>query len=612
MILNKIILPLVAGTLLLSGCYDEKMEWGTPDDHGPVTTGDIPLALQEEIDQYQNIKTYMQQYMPGVPIGLGITEGMYEEGGAYRDTALANFTMFTPGNIMKQGNVVQNDGTLNFTAIDAFMEQATADGMPVFGHNFVWSTQQNSTYLTGLIAPKVTSTGGEDAIANMLSGDNTDFEGGTMGSWGSWGNSSTSAIVQPGYDSNNCVQLINPTDGSDYYVAQFGYTFGTPLVQGTTYTMRFKAKCSIAGGSVQFCAQNGSTYSDGEPYTVVNVGTDWVTCEIEYNCTKTANNQILINFGKVAGTYDIDDIEFGIKVSAGAKGARLAKSDPKKASGVTYTFKTPEEKTAALTEAMQTWITGMATHCPTIKEWDVVNEPILDGSNKLRGVGAGSFNDGDSSPVEDPETGLTMNWATGTFYWGYYLGKNYGVQAFKIARQAVGVNAKLYINEYNLETSPEKLKALIDYVNYIEDNGGQVDGIGTQMHVTAGQLTQDQVDAMFKTLAATGKLIRISELDVKLGTAAPTADQLIQQGDVYNMIITSYRTNVPAAQQGGVCVWCLTDAADEHTYWIPNDTPDLFDGNFVRKPAYKGICDGIAGQDLGAGFTGDSWKDLYK
>ena len=53
----------------------------------------------------------------------------------------------------------------------------------------------------------------------------------------------------------------------------------------------------------------------------------------------------------------------------------------------------------------------------------------------------------------------------------------------------------------------------------------------------------------------------------------------------------------------------MSDAADEHVYWIPNDAPNVFDANYGRKVAYKGVCDGIAGKDIGAEFTGDMWKD---
>lgn len=64
--LNKIIIPVLAAPLLLTGCYDEKMDWHTPDGHYPVVSDEIPLSLQEKIANYDNIKAYMAQYMPNV------------------------------------------------------------------------------------------------------------------------------------------------------------------------------------------------------------------------------------------------------------------------------------------------------------------------------------------------------------------------------------------------------------------------------------------------------------------------------------------------------------------------------------------------------------------
>ena len=89
---------------------------------------------------------------------------------------------------------------------------------------------------------------------------------------------------------------------------------------------------------------------------------------------------------------------------------------------------------------------------------------------------------------------------------------------------------------------------MIDFVNYIEDNGQTVDGIGTQMHVTASSITREQIDAMFKTMAATGKLVRVTELDVALGTSSPSAEQLATfstQTMNANMPIKAYAMVLP-------------------------------------------------------------------
>jgi len=757
--LKKIIIPVCAAALLMTGCYDEKMDWHTPEGHYPIVSSDIPLALAEKIANYDYAKNYMAQYMPGVPLGLGIGADKFLSDSAYAATAINNFQMFTPGNCMKHSSVVKNDGSLNAgpgSTVQQFLTKATEAGIEVYGHNFIWHTQQNQTYLKSLVAPemKVETEGDianilvngdfetgdltgwigwgngstrecvagagvdgsygavltnpkdanlwdaqfcqdlsaplvvgktyvmrfeakssisgaqiqfcaqnstdysaeayttfdvgtdwatcereftvasndnltrlcinfggsaatyyidnvqfgekvEDPMNNVLVGDDCDFEGGTTGNWGSWGNSSTKTVTEKGggYKSDYAMVLNNPEDANQWS-AQCAYTFDAPLVNGQTYIIQFWAKSDVAGAPLQFQVQNSTTYGSQEGYNTFELTTDWVQYEHEYTCSKDDADRILLNFGKTAANYYIDNVKFGTK--------RQINSKRRKATTVTYVFKTAEQKREALLGAMKNWIENMAAACPQVKQWDVVNEPITDGSNKWRGVDQGAWMNDDSEPQEDPTTGLSLNWESDHFYWGYFIGKDYAAKAFQYARQAIGSDAKLYVNDYNLETSPGKLQALIEFADYIDANGGHVDGIGTQMHVTSGAVTQDQVDYMFKTMAATGKLVRISELDVAVGTSTPSTEQLQEQSDTYQMIITSYKQNVPTAQQGGICIWTLSDAADEHEYWIPDDAPNLFDKNYARKIAYKGVCDGIAGKDISEDFGGELWYNSYK
>lgn len=607
---------MLAGSLLLVGCYDEKMDWHTPDGHNPVTTDDIPLQLQEQIDHYDYIKNYAAQYMPGTAIGVGLTADKYldEDDPDYAALCDNHFSQFVTGNAMKMDAMVTSSGALNTTKLDAFLAKAPAD-VEIFGHNFIWHTQQQQTYLLSLIAPKmIVETDGD--IVTML--QNGDFETGSLDPWTGWGGESTREVVAgEGVDGSYAAKLYNPAAGSEYS-SQFVYNLSAPLENGKTYVLRFQIRAEQPGGSIQFAWQNLS-YGNGEIYhTFDNIGTDWVTFEEEFTCTKDDAQQLLFNFGKVASTYYIDNIEFGTRVE---EPSQVQANRVTRATTITYELKTLEEKQQALLGAMESWIGGMLQHVSGDQRfvgWDVINEPITD-DGYYRGIDGhfgGTVEDDngntvyDQEPTESTTEGLNLNWGGGHFYWGYYLGMDYAVKAFELARQYAPADMKLYVNDYNLETNPSKLAKLIEFVNYIDQNSStQVDGIATQMHVDMNNLTREQVDQMFQTMAATGKLVRVSELDVKVGTATPSADDLQKQSDVYQMIIESYKANVPEAQRGGFVIWGVSDAADEHVYWIPNDAPNLFDANYGRKVAYKGVCDGIAGKDIGAEFTGDMWKD---
>ena len=785
--LHKIILPVVASTMLLTGCDDQKMEWATPDGHGAVTASEIPLQVKEVLANYETLKTYSAEYMPNTTLGLGIGAAIFTDESDPRSAlAKSNYQMITLGNAMKHDAMVKNDGSLNFATVDAVIAALPSD-MRLYGHNFFWHTQQNQTYLKSLIAPSFTvqtdgdiasvlkngsfdadlsswmgwggsstrewdATGGvggsgaakitnpasgnlwdvqfcqdldapaapgtymlrfkartngvghiqvclqqpsgsysavgyetfevgtewttcekeitvtedgnsyirlcintgadvatywvddvefgtkiEDPMINIITGDNNDFEGGTKGNWSSWGNGSSTDVVEGGYNgSKYCATLVNPEDANEWS-AQFCLDLADPLVKGKTYIFQFYAKSSVGSGKIQVCAQQPSGSYPAEGYNTFDVGTDWILCEREF--TVTGDNELTrlcINFGKVAATYWVDNIKFGEK----RENASAAPSHgPRKATKIVYTFKTAEEKSAILTDAMESWVKGMAEHLAEKNivpyGYDVINEAIADGSNKVRGVDNVFGMTGDSDPVENATEGLNLNWESGHFYWGYFV-KDYGVKAFQLARKYLPAETKLFINDYNLETSPQKLAALIDWVKSIDQANGSpiVDGIGTQMHIAINPTDnadnnaaivanlKEKVDAQFQTMAATGKLVRVTELDVDMcsydangertATSSPSAAQYKCQADVYRMIFESYKANVPEAQQSGITIWSLTDQADEHEYWLKGGKPNLFDDANLRKWAYKGVCDGIAGEDLGLKFGGEDYKKYYE
>lgn len=634
--------------MLLTGCDDQIMQWGKPANHADVTKAEIPLAVKEVIANYDNIKDYAQQYTPNMKIGIGMGADLYanNENGE-GDLANANYQVFTPGNAMKNDAIMGNSGSLNFATVDKLL--AALDGnMQLYGHNFFWHTQQNQTYLKSLIAPTLVVESDGD-VANVLSGDAADFNGGTTGGWGSWGSNKESAEVVSGagQDGSAALVLENKGDGNAWE-AQCAYTFDDALQEGKKYIIQFYAKSTSAAGELQFQYQNGTTYSSQGGYNTFNVGTDWVKCEFTFTPAYDDANRIILNFGKVGATYYIDNIKFGLAKdqTSATRGIQYvlarngkARKATRAGSKMYYILKTPAEKQAALEGAMEAWVSGVANH---LKEknvvpfgYEVINEPIADGSNMYRGLSEGTFggtwtdDDGntqyDAAPTEDDANGLTLNWGSGHWYWGYYV-PDYHVKAFQLARKYLPADTKLFVNDYNLETSPKKLEALIKFVKEIDEKNGSpiVDGIGTQMHVTlncsdnaeknAANIAElkTKVDAMFQTMAATGKLVRVTELDLSLGTGTPSSNQYKAQSDAYRMIVESYKTNVPEAQQSGITVWSLSDNEAEHEYWLKGQVPNLFDKDYKRKWAYKGFCDGIAGEDLGLKYGGEEYKAFYE
>jgi len=720
--ITKIMIPVVASAMLLTGCDDQLMKWG--DDKAGVTAEEIPLAVKEVIANYDNIKDYAQQYTPNMLIGIGCGADMYinNENGE-GDLANANYQMFTPGNAMKNDALMKNNGSLDFTTVDKLIDKLDGN-MKLYGHNFFWHTQQNQTYLRSVIAPILVVESNSDIKTVLANGD---FESGKMGAWQSWGNDSKAEVcAEAAKDGSYGLKLTNPKDGSDYYVAQLAQDLSQALEVGKTYTLRFDAKSSTPAGSIQFAIQKPVDPYPGEGYKQINVGTSWTTCEIDFTVTKEEMTRFLMNFGKVTGTYYLDNIEFGIKevdpmdnvlggddsdfeggtvgswqswgdnkesvevkegvgykesygivlktkedggtgnswkaqfvkefdaplatgkkyilqfyaksnieggklqiqyqnkssgnqglykdleigkdwakyevefstsfddsyrvcINFGEKDATyyvdnikfgLAKDQgseaearktiyransrkTRAASKMYYVLKTPAEKQAALEDAMDAWVKGVAEHLAEKNVvpygYDVINEPIADGSNGRRGYDGVFGMEGDSEPTESETDGLSLNWESGHWYWGYYV-PDYHVKAFQLARKYLPTDTKLFVNDYNLETSPQKLAALIDFVKDIDDKNGSpiVDGIGTQMHVTLSCSDDEaknaeniaalkaQVDAMFKTMAATGKLVRVTELDINPNTKDPSAN-------LCRATRTTYQRHSRAVSPSGVC-----------------------------------------------------------
>jgi len=261
---------------------------------------------------------------------------------------------------------------------------------------------------------------------------------------------------------------------------------------------------------------------------------------------------------------------------------------------------TDEEKKDTLTWAMGRWIEGMMNACDgKVKAWDVVNEAISGGSPDSEGVYALQHGSEDN---------------TTDFFWQDYLGDlDYVRTAVRLARQYGGSDLKLFVNDYNLESDWDqnaKLKSLIAWIKRWEADGvTKIDGIGTQMHISCYMNPQTQeskkkaIQNAFRLMAESGKLVRVSELDMGLvdasGNNVPTSDVTEEQhkamAELYRWIIQQYQQIVPVAQQWGVCQWCATDSP-AGSGWRANTPVGLWDQNYNRKHTYGGFADGLSGK----------------
>ncbi len=267
----------------------------------------------------------------------------------------------------------------------------------------------------------------------------------------------------------------------------------------------------------------------------------------------------------------------------------------------------PQERHDTLVYAMDKWIKGMMNACEgKVKAWDLVNEAISGGGND----GQGNYTLQHSEGYNPDGT-----WDVGgdAFYWQDFMGDlEYVRQACRLARKYGPEDVVLFINDYNLESDwdgNKKLKSLINWIKKWEADGvTKIDGIGTQMHISYYENSGTQnskknaITNMFKLMAATGKYVRVSEMDMgyvnasgnNVPTGSMTEAQHKNMANFYEWIIKEFFRIVPPAQQWGICQWCPTDSPT-NSGWRANTPVGIWDLNYYRKHVYAGFVRGLGG-----------------
>lgn len=163
---------------------------------------------------------------------------------------------------------------------------------------------------------------------------------------------------------------------------------------------------------------------------------------------------------------------------------------------------------------------------------------------------------------------------------------------------------KFFISESGLDDQ-KKFESLKYWIGIWDANGAKIDGINAKLNLTYSEdaATQEAnkatLDNLLANLASTGKLIRISNFDIKyqdatgasVAAAAITSEQRQQLANYYAYVINSYMSKIPNDKQAGICKGNLADTSDPVGLWsIDKNSKD-----WVRTAVYKAFCDALSG-----------------
>lgn len=575
--MKKICMMIIAAGLSTMAAAQEKFEQGKPNNDN-----------YRYLDEYQGLKNYIDySKYPNFKLGAGTTVNDYLNNSLVKNLTNKNFTETVAGNAMKMQSCVDGNGNMNFETVKKYVNAATEAGLNVYGHTLAWHSQQPKGWLLKLLSDKP-DPNSEQVYTEIAS---KDFR--TSKSIGSWRSDESTYGYSLSFDATNGLKIHTTKMCEHSWDVQFLAMENIFVEKDKTYKMTMTVKGSQAG---KLHSKLGD-WSNGE-YPDIPFTTEWQDVTVEYKGI-VESSFFMLQCGDFVGDIYIKNIKF-----EGYKGATVPL--------------TKEEMHDTLVYAMDKWIKGMMEACDgKVKAWDLVNEAISGGGDD----GQGNYLL-QHSTAYNPSGNPDATWDVGgdNFYWQDYMGDlEYVRQACRLARKYGPEDVKLFINDYNLESDwddNKKVKSLINWIKKWEADGvTKIDGIGTQMHISCYEdanlmkSAKDHITKMFELMAASGKLVRVSEMDMgyvrgsnkwggSIKTSQVTEAEHKKMADFYEWIFKEFFRIVPPEQQWGICQWCPTDAP-ENSGWRGGEPVGIWDLNYYRKHVYAGFVRGLGGVPSG-------------
>jgi hypothetical protein len=474
--------------------------------------------------------------------------------------AVTNFDDIAFGTSLMSGTIINSKGVMNFLDMKDLLDHMDEIGGEVFGSPIVANANQADDWLNTLTAPI-------EVQVEYVEGKAVNFNEQPVGPYSGTIDKGNAEIVS--YDGQNVLQIASGSKAGQVRIIE-----GFEVDPLATYTTTFWAKVdkdasftiTFSGNKVDGNGTDGKwTLKPGK----------WTKVVVESRSAEGVTEGYLrIENGRNAPIY-IQKVEVGYYPD-------------------NHRPQTAQERTDTINYALDAWCDGlMKINEGRITSFDLIDEP-LDAKAEL-------------------ENGmLDLKHSTDKIFWQDVLGsENYAPAVSRVARENYeeygGDPAQLrfFISETGLET-PKRFESLKYWIGVWDNRGAKIDGINAKLNLTYSENPQTQaateasLNTLLENLASTGKLIRLSNFDIKYQDASGanvaakdiTEAQRQQLADFYGHVIKSYMNKIPHDKQAGICKGNLADTSDPVGLW----SIDSKSKDWVRTATYKAFCDALSGK----------------
>ena len=536
---------LLVTSLLVTSCAD----YNVTDDF----TAEPDPAYVEPYKDLQPVKTYIDRIQyPNLKLGATMKVSDFNKQELAHAACVTNCDNVSFGTTLMAGSIINSKGVMNFLDMSDLLSHVEEIGYEVYGSPIAANANQPDEWLALLTAPI-------EVTVDYIEVKAVDYS--TIDEFTGTVEKGKAEIVK--YDGANALKIgtacnVRIIEGFEVDpAAKYTTTFWAKTDKDASYTVTFSGnKVNGSGADGKFTLKAGKL-------TKVVIESQSAPDETE--------GYLRIENTRSAPIY-ISKVEVGCYPD-------------------NHRPQTEKEKSDTIQYALHTWCDGlMKINEGRITSFDLIDEAI------------------DEKTVMD--NGMyDLKHSTEKIYWQDILGSdNYAPAVSKEASEAyVKYNGdpaqlKFFISETGLENQ-KKYESLMYWINIWDAKGAKIDGISAKLNLVYSEdaatlkANNDILENLLKNLALSGKLVRVSNFDIKYQDATGanvaakdiTAEQRQKLADYYADVIKSYMATIPKDKQAGICKGNLADTSDPVGLWAV----DTKSKDWVRTATYKAFCDGL-------------------